>query len=77
VPKLLDFGIAIGTSVFDVATPLLTWVESGNAPERISASRVAEGKVVRMRPLCAYPQVARYMGSGSIDDAANFSCVRP
>jgi feruloyl esterase len=33
-----------------------------------------QGKVVRTRPLCAYPEVAMYKGSGSIDDAANFSC---
>jgi feruloyl esterase len=33
-----------------------------------------QGKVVRTRPLCAYPEVAKYKGSGSIDDAANFSC---
>jgi feruloyl esterase len=77
VPGMFHCGGGIGTSVFDAATPLLTWVESGSAPERISASRVADGKVVRTRPLCAYPQVAQYKGSGSIDDAANFSCVRP
>jgi hypothetical protein len=28
----------------------------------------------RTRPLCAYPKVARYTGSGSVEDAANFSC---
>ena len=32
------------------------------------------GKVDRTRPLCPYPQVARYKGTGSIDDAANFTC---
>jgi feruloyl esterase len=35
------------------------------------------GKVDRTRPLCVYPQVAKYKGSGSTDDAANFSCVAP
>jgi feruloyl esterase len=32
------------------------------------------GKVVRARPLCPYPQTARYNGSGSLDDAASFAC---
>jgi len=36
-----------------------------------------DDKVVRTRPLCAYPQVARHTGTGSIDDAANFRCVAP
>ena len=67
----------MGTDVFDAATPLVKWVESGAAPDRIAASRVVDSKVVRTRPLCAYPQVARYQGSGSIDDAANFTCGRP
>jgi feruloyl esterase len=60
-----------------MATPELHWVEHGAAPARIDASRVVAGKVVRTRPLCAYPQVARYKGSGSIDDAANFTCTKP
>jgi hypothetical protein len=77
VPGMFHCGGGIGTSVFDAASPLLKWVESGSAPDQIQASRVVDNKVVRTRPLCAYPQVARYQGSGSIDDAANFSCVRP
>jgi len=35
---------------------------------------VTDGKPVRTRPLCPYPQVARYSGNGSPDDAANFAC---
>jgi tannase/feruloyl esterase len=35
------------------------------------------GKVDRTRPLCPYPQVAKYKGTGSIDEAANFQCVAP
>jgi feruloyl esterase len=35
------------------------------------------GKVVRTRPLCPYPEVARYKGAGSIDEAENFRCVAP
>jgi feruloyl esterase len=45
------------------------WRENGHAPERVIASRSG-----RTRPLCAYPQVAKYKGSGSIDAAENFTC---
>ena len=63
--------------MFDTATPLVKWAEANTAPERIEASRVVAGKVVRTRPLCVYPQVARYKGAGSIDESANFACVKP
>jgi feruloyl esterase len=55
----------------------VNWVESSTPPDRIEASRVVAGKVVRTRPLCDYPLVARYRGSGSVDEAANFGCVKP
>jgi len=50
------------------------WVEQGQAPNEVIASRVENGKVVRTRPLCPYPQIATYKGSGSTDDAKNFVC---
>jgi feruloyl esterase len=53
------------------------WKEDGKAPELVLASHETDGKVDRTRPLCPYPQVAKYKGSGSTDDAANFVCVRP
>jgi len=67
--------LGAGPNVFDPLTPLERWVEQGQAPERI----IATGGVVptRTRPLCPYPKVARYNGRGSIDDAANFTCVMP
>lgn len=77
VPGMFHCGGGVGTSTFDTATQLVKWVESGAAPERIEASRVVQGKVVRTRPLCVYPQVARYKGSGSVEESANFSCVKP
>ena len=55
----------------------IDWVEKGKAPDSLLASKVTDNKVVRTRPLCPYPQVARYKGQGSIDEAANFSCVAP
>jgi Tannase and feruloyl esterase len=77
VPGMFHCRGGVGTDTFDAATPLVNWVESGSAPDRIAASRIVQSKVVRTRPLCAYPQVERYKGTGSIDDAANFSCVNP
>ena len=68
---------ASASSTFDALTPLVEWVEKGIAPQSIAASRLVDGKVVRTRPLCPYPEMARYKGSGSIDEAANFSCVLP
>jgi feruloyl esterase len=54
---------------------LLEWVENGDAPETLPAAiRSDAGEIVRSRPLCPYPQVAAYDGSGSTDDAANFTC---
>ena len=66
-----------GPNTFDMVSALEPWVESGKAPERISASHSTAGKVDRTRPLCPYPQVARYTGTGSIDEAANFACTAP
>jgi feruloyl esterase len=58
------------------------WVDKGTAPTRIIASKYKTGAnpesgIERTRPLCPYPQVARYKGSGSTDDAANFTCAVP
>jgi feruloyl esterase len=54
---------------------LLAWVEDRKAPETILATRRDQsGAVTRSRPLCAYPLVAKYKGSGSTDDAASFVC---
>ena len=63
-----------GTDRFDAISALEQWVEKGKAPESIIAARYAGEKVDRTRPLCPYPQVAVYKGSGSTDDAANFVC---
>ena len=66
-----------GPSRLDAVAALEQWVEQGKAPDRIVASHVsAGGQVDRTRPLCPYPQVARYTGTGSTDDAVNFTCVK-
>ena len=63
-----------GPDTFDKLSALEQWVEHGKAPDSLIASHLTAGKVDRTRPLCPYPQMARYKGAGSIDDAANFSC---
>jgi pimeloyl-ACP methyl ester carboxylesterase len=77
VPGMTHCSGGNGTDTFDPVTTIVNWVEKGKAPASIAASRVVGGKVVRTRPLCPYPQVARYQGTGSTDDAANFSCAAP
>ena len=65
-----------GPNSFDPMTALEQWVEKSKAPDKIVAShRLLNGTVDRTRPLCPYPQVAKYKGSGSIDDATNFVCA--
>jgi feruloyl esterase len=68
-------GSGPGPNQFDAVGALDTWVSRGEAPTQLLAKHVTKGEVDRTRPLCPYPQVARYTGSGSIDDAANFRCV--
>ena len=75
------------TDQFDMLTPLVNWVEQGEVPDRVVASARGAGNAAgvnadvpaawsatRSRPLCAYPKVARYGGSGSIESADNFAC---
>jgi hypothetical protein len=77
VPGMTHCAGGNGTDRFDSVSAIVDWVEKGKAPDVLNASRVVENKVVRTRPLCPYPKVARYSGQGSIDEAANFSCAQP
>jgi feruloyl esterase len=63
------------TDGFDMVSALDVWVQHNQKPDRITAVKATAGQVLRTRPLCPFPQVARYQGSGSVDDAANFSCA--
>ncbi|HLW76216.1 MAG TPA: tannase/feruloyl esterase family alpha/beta hydrolase [Bryobacteraceae bacterium] len=72
-----------GPGVTSFAAPMTSaieqWVESKKAPGEIVATKykqdgVASSGVLRTRPICPYPQAAKYKGSGSTDDAANFTC---
>jgi len=77
VPGMAHCSGGEGPNTFDKVSALDRWVESGKAPESIVASHSTGGKVDRTRPLCPYPQSAVYKGSGSIDEAANFTCKAP
>jgi feruloyl esterase len=73
-PGMLHCAGGPGPNTFDALAALEQWVEHGRKPAQMIASHPAGGVVDRTRPLCPYPQVATYTGSGSIDDAANFVC---
>lgn len=73
-PGMGHCGGGDGPNSFDTLSALEQWVENSKVPEQMTASHSTAGKVDRTRPLCAYPKVAKYTGSGSIDDAANFVC---
>jgi len=78
------------TDQFDLLSPLVDWVENGVAPTRVIATARGAGNPGgvnadvpadwspgRTRPLCPYPQVAHYLGSGSIESADRFACRLP
>lgn len=79
MPGVGHCGGGVGPDQADFLGALEQWREKGVAPSQINASRPAgRGASTPMsRPLCPFPQVARYKGSGSSNDAANFSCVAP
>ena len=77
VPGMDHCGGGEGPNSFDSINAIEYWVENGKAPEQLIASRVSDGQVRRTRPLCPYPQVAAYKGSGNTDVAANFACTTP
>ena len=87
VPGMNHCSAGLATDQFDLLTPLVQWVEQGIAPQAVVASARGAGNAggvnpelpakwspQRTRPLCAYPSVATYKGSGSIEDAKNFIC---
>ena len=68
--------------LFDPLEVLEKWVEEGVPPDRIDASqhaqvgeRIGFGPLLRTRPLCSYPERARYTGEGTLDSAESFVCV--
>src|SRR5580765_802024 len=63
-----------GPDTFDPVSALDGWVQSGH-PTPIVVSHESDAAINRTRPLCPYPQIAKYIGRGSLDDAANFRCT--
>jgi len=74
VPGMAHCGGGDGPNNFDMLGALEQWKERGKPPGKIIASRVNHGVVERNRPLCPYPQIAVYQGTGSTDDAADLTC---
>jgi feruloyl esterase len=62
-----------GVNNFDSISVIERWAEQGKAPASIAASRIFDGKAIRTRLLCPYPQVAVYKGKNS-DQAESFAC---
>ncbi len=65
------------TDRFDMLSPLVNWVENGVAPDSVPATASTPSyfnAVARSRPLCPYPKLAHYSGSGDVDAAASFTC---
>jgi hypothetical protein len=62
----------------DIVDALTQWVEHGVAPDKIVSTKFKDDKptdgVLMTRPLCSYPNTAKWIGTGSTDDAANFVC---
>ena len=77
VPGMFHCGGGLGVSRADYLGILMNWVENGEAPDRIEAARVIEGKTEMTRPLCPYPQIARYDGQGDPNSADSFACAEP
>jgi hypothetical protein len=75
VPGMFHCGGGPGCGNVDWLTAAVDWVEKGKAPEMLTGAHVEGGKTTRTRPICAYPNVAAYKGSGSIDAAENFTCA--
>lgn len=77
VPGMSHCAGGTNVSYFDSLGALERWVEDRATPDALAAARVSNGVVTRTRPICAYPQVARWTGRGSTDRAENFRCVAP
>jgi hypothetical protein len=75
VPGMFHCSGGPGCGEADWLSAAVNWVEKGIAPEMIVGAHVENGQTTRTRPLCMYPMVARYKGSGSIDQAENFNCT--
>jgi len=76
LPGVLHCGGGLGPDTADWTAAIDNWVEHGQAPERVIATRTANGAAIMSRPLCPYPQKAVYSGAGSTNEAKSFVCRR-
>jgi feruloyl esterase len=79
MPGVAHCGGGVGPDQADFLSAMERWREQGIAPAQITASRTGgrNGLTPMTRPLCPFPQIAKYKGSGSTDDAASFVCAAP
>ncbi len=77
VPGMQHCSGGIGPDQFDTLSAIEAWVEHGKAPEAIAATTKPDSATPHSLPLCPYPQQARYSGSGTLGDAANWKCAAP
>jgi feruloyl esterase len=77
MPGMNHCGGGQGCDTFDKINTINNWVEKNQAPDRVVASKSSQGNVIRTRPLCAYPMIAKYKGTGSEDEAESFVCTNP
>jgi feruloyl esterase len=74
-------GIGCGAAISNLMVDtIINWVESDETPQALTGTRAENadptyGWTARTRPICPYPEVARYKGTGSIDEATNFTCA--
>jgi feruloyl esterase len=73
-PGMNHCGGGDGPNEFDMLGALEQWREGGKAPEQVIAAHSVGGVVDRRKPICAYPEVAKYKGVGRLDDAGSFVC---
>lgn len=74
IPGMFHCAGGVGCDKADWFSPLVDWVEKGIAPNVLAGSRVVQGATVMTRPHCAYPEVAKYKGTGDNTKAENFTC---
>lgn len=87
IPGMNHCAGGAATDQFDLLTPLVEWVEEGQTPDSLIASVRGPGNpggengeipafwsADRTRPLCPYPKVVRYKGTGSLEEASSFIC---
>jgi feruloyl esterase len=77
VPGMAHCREGIGCGNVDWLAPLVDWVEKGVAPGALIGQGNDSSGNTRSRPICLYPEVPRYKGTGDINNAENFGCVKP